>query len=126
MADNMDPFIDKLLTTFPEFFNLTDSSPGQASTSPSGASAAQSKSSKLEHEQSQNPEIVIALDGGVNASDNGGDNVGESGWAIPDEFAKAEVLKGTWEGVRTSVMAHRLRFLTSPCLTMALTLDQAP
>ena len=91
MADDVDPTINELLTMFPEFFKLADSSPSQASTSPPEASTAQTKTSKFEHGQSENPKLVIALKGSIHASNNGEDNVGESEWAIPDEFAEPEI-----------------------------------
>lgn len=98
MVDDMDPFINKLLTTFPEFLKLTDSSPGQASASTSGPSAARTKTSKLEHGQSHDSKTVTALEGSDNASNSGENNVGESGWAIPDEFAEPGVSDWDKEG----------------------------
>ena len=78
MADSVDPTISMLLTRFPEFFKLVDGSPGHASSAPLQASAAQSVTSKLERGLSQNPKEAIAVKGSINASNTGGEDVGES------------------------------------------------
>lgn len=78
MADSVDPTISMLLTRFPEFFKLADGSPGDSSSAPLPASAAQRVTSKLERGLSQSPKEPIAVKGSINASSTGGEDVGES------------------------------------------------
>ena len=80
MADNVDPTINMLLTQYPEFFNLADSSPGQASSSSSKASTAQPETSKLDRSESKRPNFVISVEDSLHFSNTRKVSVGNSEW----------------------------------------------
>ena len=78
MAVNVHPTIKMLLTQCSESLKLADSSPGQASGSPSKASVAQLETSKLERSESKRPNFVNSLGDDFSVNYVGEDNVGKS------------------------------------------------